>query len=208
MRLVVFGATGGTGQAAVTQALGHGDTVTAFVRDPSRLPIAHERLRVVQGDVLDAEAVAAVVEGQDAVVSALGQAGRRVRVYSEGIRNILSAMEAADVYRIVCVSAAGVGAPGGGGLPAWYSKLIVPLFLREVYADMKLMEDAVMASETYWTIVRPAGLTDGPFTGVYRVVVGDGVPKGRTISRTDLAAFLLKALGQAAYVRQAVAIAY
>jgi FlaA1/EpsC-like NDP-sugar epimerase len=72
MRLLVIGATGGTGRELVQQALAHGHQVTAFVRDPARLQIEHANLRVAKGDVLDYATVEAAMRGQDAVVSALG----------------------------------------------------------------------------------------------------------------------------------------
>src|SRR6266436_9262191 len=72
MRLLIIGATGGTGRELVKQALERGHQVTAFVRTPARLRLAHERLTVVRGDVLDRSSVEAAVRGHDAVLSALG----------------------------------------------------------------------------------------------------------------------------------------
>jgi putative NADH-flavin reductase len=72
VRLLVVGASGRTGRLVVEQALGHGHEVTAFVRDPARLAISHERLRVVTGDATAPETFGPALEGQDAVVSILG----------------------------------------------------------------------------------------------------------------------------------------
>jgi putative NADH-flavin reductase len=72
MKLLVFGATGGTGSRLVEQALRQGHLVTAFARDPAKIHLTHDHLRVVTGDVLDRASVNAAVDGQDAVVSALG----------------------------------------------------------------------------------------------------------------------------------------
>ena len=72
MKLLVFGATGGTGTQLVRQALEQGHTVTAFARDPGKIKLAHDKLRVVRGDILQPESVSTAVEGQDAVLSALG----------------------------------------------------------------------------------------------------------------------------------------
>ena len=98
-RVLIVGATGGTGRQLVTQALERGYTVTALVRDPSRLRVDHPRLTVIQGDVLDEGSVAAAMRGQEAVLSALGH--RRyfypTRILSQGTRNILRAMEAHGV---------------------------------------------------------------------------------------------------------------
>lgn len=72
MKLLVFGATGGTGRRLVQQALEQGHVVTAFARDPTKLRLAHDHLRVFRGDVLSKESVDAAVAGQDGVLSALG----------------------------------------------------------------------------------------------------------------------------------------
>jgi len=72
MKILVFGASGGTGRRIVEQALAEGHLVTAFARESSRIRIAHENLRVVRGDISHYDSVEAAVAGQDAVLSALG----------------------------------------------------------------------------------------------------------------------------------------
>jgi putative NADH-flavin reductase len=72
MKLLVFGATGGTGGRLVQQALEQGHVVTAFARDPAKIHLVHDNLRVVTGDILDPASVDAAVAGQDGVLSALG----------------------------------------------------------------------------------------------------------------------------------------
>lgn len=72
MRLLVFGATGGTGRALVEQALEQGHLVTAFARDPAKVRVTHQNLTIARGNMLDSSSVEAAVQGQDAVLSALG----------------------------------------------------------------------------------------------------------------------------------------
>src|SRR3990172_7405781 len=67
-RVLIVGATGGTGRPLVTHALERGYAVTALVRDPSRLQVVHSRLTVIQGDVLDENSVEAAMRGQEAVL--------------------------------------------------------------------------------------------------------------------------------------------
>ena len=97
LALLVVGATGGTGRELVRQALTQGHTVTAFVRNPKRLQIEHENLRIARGDVMDYASVEAAMRGQDAVLCALGH--KRffypTRILSEGTRHILRAMSRA-----------------------------------------------------------------------------------------------------------------
>ena len=103
-RVLIVGASGGTGRQLVAQAMDRGYLVTALVRDPSRLRVNHPQLTVIQGDVLDAASVEAAMRGQEAVVSALGH--KRffypTRTLSEGTRNILRAMETHGARRLVC----------------------------------------------------------------------------------------------------------
>ena len=72
MKIVIFGATGGTGKQIIEQALAAGHHVTAFARNPSKIGLRHKRLTVVQGELADAPAVARAVDGADSVLSALG----------------------------------------------------------------------------------------------------------------------------------------
>jgi uncharacterized protein YbjT (DUF2867 family) len=114
-KVLIVGATGGTGRQLVEQALERGHLVTALARDPSALRVEHPRLTVVRGDVLDYLAVEAAVRGQDAVLSALGH--KRffypTRILSEGTRNLLRALETHGVRRFVCETALGIGTARG-----------------------------------------------------------------------------------------------
>jgi len=208
MRILVLGATGGTGLQVVEQALGHGHEVVAFVRDPENLAITNERLTVFVGDVTDAAAVQRAVEGCGSVISTLGtHRGNPVSVYSDGIANTIRAMKVRGVRRLVVVSAAGVGVDSSNLTFTMRAMHKVPR-LRPIYEDMERMEGDVMLSDLDWTVVRPPVLTDGPLTGIYRVVEGNAVPKGSKISRADLAALLLKCAQGGLYIGRAIAIAY
>lgn len=72
MNIIVFGATGGTGQQLVSQAIEKGLHVTAFVRSPEKMAIKHPNLVVFKGDVLHYEQVERAMIGQEAVLCALG----------------------------------------------------------------------------------------------------------------------------------------
>ena len=210
MRCTVFGATGGTGQQLVRQALAAGHEVTAVVRDPARLPVQHEWLDVVTADVTDPEALAVAVTGRDAVLSALGAPSNKAAgIASRGTTAILRAMERCGVRRYVGVSAAPV-APWTEGEPLFFRAVVLPLLrraLRPVYADLAVMEDAIRASVSEWTIVRPPGLTDKPAKGTYQQVISANVMRSHTIPRADLAAAVLAMVEEPATVKQAVGVA-
>src|SRR6184192_2299753 len=76
MKLLILGATGGTGRALLAQALAQGHFVTALARNPGKIKTVHTNLRVLRGDILDYASVETAVDGQDAVLSALGSSIR------------------------------------------------------------------------------------------------------------------------------------
>lgn len=209
MNLLIFGATGGTGRQLVTQALAQGHTITAFVRQPARLQLAHANLRVEQGDVLNYAAVQRVVPGHEAVLSALGApAGQKDALRSIGTRHILQAMEEAGVRRFVCLTTLGMG-DSKAALPWLYTWILVPLLLRHAFADSEIQEDYIRQSQADWTIARPAALTNGPLTQRYQ----QGFPataKGlrMKISRADVADFMLRQLHTTTYLRRAASLSY
>jgi putative NADH-flavin reductase len=206
MRLIIFGATGGTGSALVDAAVAAGHTVTAVVRTASRLA-AREHVRV---DVLDSGSLAGVLDGADAACSALGTRRRGpTTVYSAGVTNILEAMNAAGVRRFVGLSAVPVGRRDQ--LSAVDRRVLMPLLdilFREGYADMARMERILRASDSDWTIVRPPRLTNKPAAGRYRTSIDAPLPRARSIARADLAVAMLGALEDSATVRHVVTVAH
>jgi putative NADH-flavin reductase len=212
MQLTIFGASGGTGRRLVEQALAAGHTVTAVVRDPARLPVRHDRLKLVAADVLDPEAITPAVADADAVVSALGPRSSRNRssITSAGTASILKAMRTADSSRLVVVSAAPVASDDHGTtLP--YRLLVKPLLralLGGLYADLAVMEETVRRSGLDWTILRPPQLTDGPRTGSYRQATDANLRRGYRISRADLADAILAALEDPDSVKATITMGY
>jgi putative NADH-flavin reductase len=205
MKLVVFGASGGTGRAAVAAAARRGDEVTAFVRAPDRLGPDRSRVRVVEGDAFDAAAVARAIEGQDAVLSALGtRPWRHTDVCSQGVRHMVDAMRAQGVRRLVVVSA--LGAAESAAQVSWLARAAASLVLRRAFEDKARMEEIVRGSDLDWVIVRPAMLTSGRARGRWRVEV-DGSIRGGFIPRADVAAFCLMQLTSDEYLGQAPALA-
>ncbi|HEY3008645.1 MAG TPA: NAD(P)H-binding protein [Micromonosporaceae bacterium] len=211
MKLTVFGATGRIGEQAVRQALGAGHTITAVVREQSRLDIDHPSLDVVRvAGLADPEPLVPAVAGRDAVLSAVGPRRRSdTAVASTATRGILGALEAAGVRRFAAVSAVPVGPVPPG--ESWFNRRIllpaITRLLREVYADLATMEDEIRHSDTDWTIIRPPNLVNRPLTNTYRTVIGGNVPRGKSIGRADVAHAMLALLDDAATIRQAVGVA-
>lgn len=202
MRLLIFGASGQSGRELVRQALERGHAVTAFVRQPSGIPSAHPKLRVIQGDVGDPSAVTAALPNHDAVVSALG-VGTPLKhdpTVVAGIQHIVQGMEAQGPRRLLYLSF--IGVRESRAAVGFVLRYIAPIPLRAEIADHEAKERLVRASNLDWTIVRPPKLTAGPPTGRYRV--GEAVRTWApipTLSRADLADFMLRELEHPSHVR-------
>ncbi|PSL02195.1 putative NADH-flavin reductase [Haloactinopolyspora alba] len=209
MHIAVLGATGRTGRHLVDQALDRGHTITAVVRDPARLPrTSTEQLNVATADVMDPAALAAVLTGHDAVVSAIGPVGRGPSsACTDSARALTEAMPRAAVGRLVVISAAGITTAGDGPFTRIVVKPLLNRFLRHSFADMRGMEREVTGSDLDWTIVRPPQLTDRPFTGRYRRSVGSNVRRGFRVCRADLAHAVLDAADDSALTRTTLSVA-
>jgi putative NADH-flavin reductase len=194
VKLVVLGATGGTGLEIVRNAIERGHSVTAFVRSPERLKPLRDRITVKQGDLLNSAELERVIIGHDAVVSGFGP---RVPV-SKADANLLeqfalaltSAMRHGGVRRVIVESVAFLFRDSI--VPPAY--LLGRLLFPGIVADASAMERVFRESELDWTIVRPPQLTDKAYTGKYRVREGRLPSFGFKISRADLADFMVKAV--------------
>jgi putative NADH-flavin reductase len=208
-RILIFGATGGTGKELVTQALKRGHDVTAFVRDPSKLAVSHAHLRVHQGDLQEPETIRTAIPNHHAVLSALGTRtlGKNT-LLSDALMEIIAVMTASSVRRLLWESSLGVGETRGQ-LGPLYNWILIPLLLRNVFADKELQETMIRSSTLDWTIVQPAMLTNGPRTEKYRVGA-DACRQRRfsRISRADVAHFMLQEVDLPKHVRQSVALCY
>lgn len=205
MNILIIGATRGIGLQLLERAVARKHSVTVLARNPAKISLQHERLRVVPGDILDPASVRRAMAGQQAVCSCIGISFTRqpVTVFSEGTQNVLAAMQEAGVKRFVCITGIGAGdSRNHGGF--LYDKIFQPLLLKTIYEDKDRQEALIKASATEWIIVRPALLTDAPPQGRYRALTDlAGVTAGK-ISRADVAEFMLDQLDSDRYLRQAV----
>jgi putative NADH-flavin reductase len=207
MKVLVFGASGRTGREVVRQALARGFTVTAFVRETSRLPVAHANLRLVTGELADRHTIGRVTVGQHAVISTLGVGTPLTHdpAVVDGVRTIARAAEHASVQRLVYMSFIGVSSSRDAA--GFLLKRLAATLLRHETADHELKEAAVAGSLVDWTIVRAPKLTNGRLTASYRV--GEDI-RARTplpvMSRADVADCMLRQLSDPAFIRKAVRI--
>jgi len=210
MKLLILGATGGTGRSALKEAKALGHDATVFVRDPGKLSAEEQAgTRLVTGTLPEDEpALAEAMRGQSVVISALGRglSFKPEELMKRSVPVILRTMGQAGVRRLVFTSAFGIG-------ETWRDTPLVPrLFartlLRGIYADKTLGEALIRQSDLDWTIVHPTMLTDGPRKGTWRSgerLALSGFPK---ISRGDAGAFLVSQLNDSSYIRKTVLVSY
>lgn len=200
MRLLLLGATGGTGLALTSLALERGHNVIALVRSPDKLKVRHDKLQVVVGDPRNAEHLAHSLRGQDAVLSALGAATRDpTTLCGDAARSTIKAMGETGVRRLLVVSSAllfpDVAFPGA----------LFRFIFRNVLRDALAMESLVEASDLDWTVVRPPRLTNGRATMRYRIAAAH-TPPASSISRADLARCMLDAVEERVHLKEVIGV--
>jgi putative NADH-flavin reductase len=210
-QIIVFGATGPTGRALVKQAIEQGLELTLIVRNLSSYPTSHPNLHVVKGDALERASFEKEMTGKDAVISCLGSGGKTkpTQIYSRGIENIISAMEASRVRRLTCISAMGLSINDKMSLVGkLLTKFVAQTVYKEPYKDMRLMEKILEKTNLDWTIIKPPMLTNKAKSGMYRVGINDHISRPLSISRADLAHYMLKSISDAKTFKAKVEIAY
>lgn len=201
MKITLVGGSQGTGArlAALAREAGHDVTIVSRAADAAGAG------RVITGDATDPTVAAEAVTGADAVVVTVGGAKGVPHQRTAVTKSVIKAMEEAGVRRLLVQSSLGAGdstsqLPGPIGL-------ITRLLLAKPLADHNEQEAAVRTSGLDWTVVRPTGLTDKRPTGAWRALeVADQGRLGGTITRADLAAYMLRVLEDDATIGKAIGV--
>ncbi|MGJ4915759.1 SDR family oxidoreductase [Bradyrhizobium sp. HKCCYLRH2060] len=207
--ILVLGATGGTGRLIVRDALARGHHVTALVRSPERAGDL-QGAQLIVGDARDEATLRKALKGQNAVISSLGtplSPFREVTTLSTSTRALVKAMKAEHVARLVAITGIGAGdSRGHGGFV--YDRLILPLLLRNVYADKNRQEAVIRDSGLDWLIVRPAMLNDKPGGQKLRALTDLAGFHGGTIARADVARFVVDQVSDDSFLHRAPLITW
>lgn len=203
MRVLVFGAAGKTGGLVVDRALAKGHDVTVLVRNASKFRT--KGVSVLAGDATKPDDVMNAVQRQDAVIDAIGGTTpyKATRLETTSVRNIIDAMRAEGVPRLIVISMMGLG-ESRAHAPFWYKHLLMPTFLRGSTKDKTMMEEEVRASGLDYVIARPPILKNDPATGSVTVLGGGAT--GHTITRADLANFFADQLEVNDHLGRAVTV--
>jgi len=195
--ILIIGANGGIGRRSVEIALAAGHHVTAVLRTPEKLPLTHPQLEKVKGDIMYPETFEKHIAYHDGVISALGVKGgffsdKPTTLYSKGNANLIRLMQQRNMKRAYFISASAIEiSPVMPFLARVAAKYIVQKLLRHMYADLREMERLVKESSLDWTIIRPPRLTNKPVTGKYRYSVNSFLKNSLSISRADVAHFMI-----------------
>ncbi len=214
-KILVVGATGGTGRATIERLVQDGHRVTAFSRNADALAATSELVTAFNGDATDPDDVSRAVQGHDAVIVTLGIAENPIRVRlfgtartpidvrSVGTRNVIAAMKKHGVRRLVVQSSYGVGETRAK--LRWVDSLFFSLLLKPQIADTEVQEVDVRDSGVDWVLAQPVHLTDDD-TDAMPFASDSGEVREWKISRRGVARFLAEVAQTSDYTGKAVAL--
>jgi uncharacterized protein YbjT (DUF2867 family) len=205
-KVLIIGASRGIGLETVEAALQAGHSVRALARSAQRIPVDHPKLEKMAGDALQMVTVKRALTGVDIVIQSLGiSAGPEIifkptRLFSAATRVLVTAMEEAQIKRLICVT--GFGAGDSRGYGGFLYNVAFHLLVGRIYDDKDVQERIVRRSKLDWMIVRPVILTNGPKTNAYRALVDPREWTCGFISRADVADFLVKQIEDDAFLHE------
>jgi len=208
MKVVLYGASGMIGSRILQELLSRGHTVTAVVRDPSKLLPSQAVVR--KGDVLDPASVAETATGADAVISAYAPPPDDPAKLLDATRSLIAGIQKAGVKRFLMAGGAGsLRLPSGGQL------VDAPDF-PQVWKAIALAHgdalDVIRQSDLDWTSFSPAAFIEpGARTGKFRLGKDDLIAdqKGESrISAEDYAIAMVDELESPKHIRQRFTIGY
>lgn len=211
MKVTIFGATGFSGQAILADSIKQGHEVTILVRDASKIPIKHQNLTIIEGNVLNPQTVASVLYHQEAVIQCLGVGGKGdgkpTTFISDATKIIVDEMQNQKIKRLIAMS--NVGAGNSIAFQPWFfTKIILPYFmkwLKVIIEDKNRMEPIIMNSNLDWTIVRCPNIVDKPAKGTCNATL-DGKGLKLSITLSDLSKFMVDQLKQTVFIKQAPSV--
>lgn len=209
MNITLFGGTGATGQLVIQKALSAGYQITVYARSPQKITINDINLRIVQGELTDIHKIDEAIRNADAVISVLGPDPKlKGLTIADGIKNIVGAMTKLGIKRLVATATPSFKDPNDRfQLSFSLAVFMVKTLMKVSYDNIVLAGKYITASGLDWTVVRLPMLSDKPSNGkVNAGYIGEGTIKLFSLSREDLAEFLLKQVEDQKWLKQSPAI--
>jgi putative NADH-flavin reductase len=211
MKIAIFGASGYSGKEILQLALAKNYEVTVLTRSISSIKINHPHLKIIEGNVLDANTVKEVLQNQEAVIQCLGVGGKGdgkpTTFISDATKVIVKEMENANINRLIAMSNIGAG-NSIAFQPRIFRHVILPYFmkwLKVIIDDKNRMEPIIMNSNLNWTIVRCPNITSKPQKGKITASL-DGKNLKLSITNADTANFIMQQLNDKRFINQAPSI--
>jgi nucleoside-diphosphate-sugar epimerase len=201
MNITIFGGTGATGLLLIEKALRSGHSVTVFARTPSKISIKNDNLRIVKGELTEPEKIE--------VISVLGPAQKtKELVIADGIKNIVETMKKNDVKRLIATATPSFKDNNDKFQFGFaFGVFMVKTLIKNSYNNIVLTGKYISESGLDWTIVRLPMLNDKPASGKINAgYTGDGTVSLFSLSRADLADFLLQQLSDKKWLHQSPVI--
>jgi putative NADH-flavin reductase len=205
MNITLFGATGETGQLLIEKTLAVGHNVTVFARTPSKISVKNERLTVVKGELTELSNIEKAVQGADAVISILGPTREtKGLVIADGIKNIISAMEKNGVKRLIATATPSYKDSNDKFQFSFaFAVFMIKTMMKDSYQNIVETGNLIAKSNLDWTIVRLPMLSNKLTTHKLNIgYVGDGKVNLFSLSRADLADFLLQQTEDKTYLHK------
>jgi putative NADH-flavin reductase len=206
--LAVFGASGETGQHVIARARSQGLEVRALVRRGSRFDMSPENLTVIRGAFEDDAALQATLADADAACCVFGPRPPYRDIFcAAATKAVLDAMQRSNARRLICQTGAMIGHyPHNRSWPFKAMRFIAKHRMRRVMRDRRKQETLVRSSDLDWTIVKPPRLTDTPPSGDWIANPQVRIGLLDSISRADLAEFIVTEILTPAHIKEAVFI--
>lgn len=207
MNITIFGANGRIGRIVTRYALGHGDTVTAYVRDKDGMDRKHPHLKVIIGELWNRDLVEQAISGADVVISTLGpdmelKRTRKGTPIADGHEVIIAAMKKYGKKRLVTLGTPTIQAKEDRRnittlLPGPLAKVLYP----GAHQDMRRVGQVITQSDLDWTVVRIIHLTNRHSGRTYGISLGER-PAGISVSRENVALFIYETARKNQFIRR------
>lgn len=209
MKITIFGATGKTGPYLIKEALNRGMEITVFARSSSSFD--YPGVRIIKGELTDTKLLTEAIHGADAIVSALGPTKTNHPSnlpITEAYKAIIPVMERESVKRLIATSTPTAPDPGDKKFvfSVWFPALMIKLLLPSSYREMITFPKIIRKSNLDWTMVRLNLLKDRPGTKKINLGLCGRTEHTLTVSREDVAIFMLDQIQSNKFIHQAPAI--
>jgi putative NADH-flavin reductase len=211
MNILLLGATGFSGYEILKVLLKQNHNVTILVRDKTKLNIESDKLKIIEGNVLNETDLDKALSGQHVVIQALGIGGKGDgkpnSFVSDANRVIIKTKQKLGVQRYISMSNVGAG-DSIHSQPWIFTTVILPLFLgwlKVIIDDKNIMEKDIISTDLDWTIVRCPNIISRPNKNdIKKSISGKGL--SLSITTADMASFIVEQIGSSEYIKKAVSI--